>query len=233
MKLVLKIGGSLLFDEKDQFHLPRIGEFARVVRKIIQNGHELVLVVGGGALARRLISYGKTLGGDHQAQDWLGITATRVSAQLMITALQDIAYPVPILSEEQMPSLDKKTKLVVLGGFQPGQSTNAVAARVAELVDAQVLVNATDVDGVYDEDPKHFPHAQLLAVVTPIRLREVISSLSSEPGTYRLFDKRALDIVERAQVEVWFVNGEDPQNILQAIENKKIGTRLIPEKHYR
>ena len=233
MKLVLKIGGSLLFDEKGQFHLPRIQDFARIIRKIVQNGHELALVVGGGALARRLINHGKTLGGDRQAQDWLGITATRASAQLMITALQDIAYPVPILSEEQVPSFSKKTKLVVAGGFLPDQSTNAVAARIAELVDAQILINATDVDGVYNEDPKQFPHAQLLTVVTPTKLREVISSLSSEPGTYKLFDKRALDIVERAHVEVWFVNGQDPQNILQAIENQKIGTRLIPENHNR
>jgi uridylate kinase len=115
---------------------------------------------------------------------------------------------------------------LVLGGLHPGQSTNAVAARVAEMTQAKVLVNATDVDGVYDNDPKESLDARLLSEITLHQLSDIVSLLANEPGAYPLFDKRALNIVKRASIEIWFVNGKTPANILYAVNNGKIGTRV-------
>ncbi len=220
MKLVLKIGGSLLFDEDQTFDLARVKEFKG------QN-HDLVLVVGGGILAKILVERGKGLGANREALDQLGIAATWVCAQMMIAALHDIAYPIPIMTEDQLANLVNDEKLLILGGLHPGQSTNAVAARAAEITRTEVLINVTDVDGVYDRDPRQSSEANLLSKISLDQLRDIVSSLASEPGTYPLFDKRALDIVERARVEVWFINGLKPSNILQAINEGKIGTRVV------
>jgi uridylate kinase len=226
MKFVLKIGGSLLFDSEQKLDLERFNQIASIIQQIKREGHELVLVVGGGVLAKKLVEKGKVLGANRKALDQLGIAATWVCAQLMIAALEDIAHPTPVMTEEQLVKLQETDKLLVLGGLHPGQSTNAVAARAAEIFGAKVLINVTDVDGVYDKDPKESPEATLLSEMTLDKLRNIVSSLTNEPGAYPLFDKRALEIIGRAGVEIWFVNGKDPKNIIHAVNNRKIGTRV-------
>ncbi len=226
MKFVLKIGGSLLFDSEQELDLNQFNQMASIVRQLKLEGHELVIVVGGGVLAKKLVEKGKTLGANRDALDQLGIAATWVCAQLMITALEAIAYPTPIMTEEQLIELHETDKILVLGGLHPGQSTNAVAARAAEIIGARILLNVTDVEGVYEKDPKQSPEAKLISELTLDKLRHIVSSLANEPGAYPLFDKRALEIIGRAGVEIWFVNGKDPQNIIHAINNGKIGTRV-------
>ncbi len=226
MKFILKIGGSLLFDSDRNLNLDQFKQFAQVVRQLKDEGHDLVLVVGGGVLAKKLVEKGKTLGANRDALDQLGIAATWVCAQLMIAALEDLAYPTPIMTEEQLITLKDIDELLVLGGLHPRQSTNAVAARVAELTEAKVLVNVTDVDGVYDSDPDKNPEAKLLSEITLEELREIVSSLANEPGAYPLFDQRALEIIGRAGVEIWFVNGKTHQNVVDAVKNEHIGTRV-------
>ncbi|MFX1565657.1 MAG: UMP kinase [Promethearchaeota archaeon] len=226
MKFVLKIGGSLLFDTKQNLDLSQFKEYAQIISQLKQEGHELALVVGGGVLAKKLVEKGKLLGANRDALDQLGIAATWVCAQLMIAALEDTAYSTPIMTEEQLIQLIGTDELLVLGGLHPRQSTNAVAARVAEILEAKTLVNVTDVDGVYDRDPKQSKDAKLIRELTINDLRKIVSSLTNEPGSYPLFDHRALDIIEFGGIELWFVNGKPPQNILLAIKDGKIGTRV-------
>jgi len=226
MKFVLKIGGSLLFDSAKEINLDQFSNLAQVINQLKHEGHEMVIVIGGGFLAKKLVERGKALGANRDSLDQLGIAATWVCAQLMIAALGDDVHVTPIMTEEQLMELIETEELLVLGGLQPGQSTNAVAARVAEIMEAQVLVNVTDVDGVYDSDPRQSLEAKLLSEITLSELRDIVSSLTNEPGAYPLFDRRALDIIERAGIEIWFVNGKDPHNILQAINTGKIGTRV-------
>jgi uridylate kinase len=228
MKFVVKIGGSLLFTSDQQYELTRYKEYAQLIQQVKNQGHEIILVVGGGSLAKSLVEKGQQLGGKRDALDYLGIAATWVSAQLMITALGELAYPVPVMTEEQLLALQQDERLLVLGGLEPGQSTNAVAARVAELTQSEVLLNVTDVEGVYDCDPKQSDQAKLLTRLTVTELQNIIASLASEPGTYPLFDKRALEIVKRSSVEIWFVSGLNTNNILKAIKTKKPGTRVVP-----
>jgi uridylate kinase len=226
MKFVLKIGGSLLFDDSHKLNPNQFNDFAQIIRQLKNEGHELVLVVGGGVLAKKLVEKGKVVGANRDALDQLGIAATWVCAQLMIAAMEDIAYPIPIMKEEQLTNWIKTDRLLVLGGLHPGQSTNAVASRVAEITGAKILVNVTDVDGVYDKDPGKSPDAKLLSKFTISKLREIVGSLDNEPGAYPLFDKRALEIIERSGIEIWFINGRNPKNILLAVNNGKIGTRV-------
>jgi uridylate kinase len=228
MRLVIKIGGSLLFDKDQHLDAAKFQQYADEVRQIAEQGHKILLVVGGGALARTLVEQGRFLRAQKDALDQLGIAATWVCAQLMIAALNGLAYPTPMMTEGQIASYIDDKRILVVGGLKPGQSTNAVAARMAEITQANVLVNVTDVDGVFDKDPKRYTGAKLLAVVTAAKLRQIVSSLPSDPGTYPLFDKRALEIVERARIEVWFVNGQQSHSIVGAVTEKRIGTRLAP-----
>lgn len=227
MKLVLKIGGSLLFDKRRRLYTRRFGQYSQIIKALVREGHKLAVVVGGGALAKSLIRRGSQLNASREALDWLGIASTWVCAQLMISALGDLACPTPMFTEEQVLEKIRGDRLLVVGGLQPGQSTNAVATRLAEITGSKILVNATDVDGVYDRDPDKYPQAKRFDTITVPQLRQIVSSLSDKPGTYPLFDRSALDIVERSGIEVWFIDGTNPDNILRAVVQQKIGTRLV------
>jgi uridylate kinase len=228
MRIVIKIGGSLLFNPDGFFNTNRFEAYASAIHELKKADYQPILVLGGGKLAKQLIAYGESLGASRDGKDRLGIAATWICAQLMITALSKDVHPVPITTEKQLTELLQTDALLVLGGLTPGQSTNAVAARVAELSGARLVLNVTDVDGVYTLDPRRYSEAELISELSVPDLRKIVEELEDKPGTYPLFDRRALDIVERAKLEVWFVNGQYPERLVPAVLNQEIGTRLFP-----
>jgi len=118
--------------------------------------------------------------------------------------------------------------IVVMGGLQPGQSTNAVAALAAEAMRADLLVNATDVDGVYTADPRKDPNARKLDKVTPDELMGILSTEGFKAGEYDLMDPQALRIIKRSKTPAIIVDGRDPSNVEKALRGKGIGTRIVP-----
>jgi uridylate kinase len=117
-------------------------------------------------------------------------------------------------------------RIVVMGGLQPGQSTNAVAAVAAEVYDAQMLINATDVDGVYTRDPKTHPEAERLSEVSVKRLLEIIVEEEASAGGYKLLDPASVKIITRSRIPTIILNAEDSENIVRAVEGERVGTRV-------
>jgi uridylate kinase len=115
-------------------------------------------------------------------------------------------------------------KVVVMGGLQPGQSTNAVAALAAEITRADMLVNGTDVEGVYTADPKKDPKAKLLKEVNVTKLLSWAMNGNAYAGSYELLDPVALKILERSKTPTRFVSLNNPETIISALEGKDVGT---------
>jgi len=138
-----------------------------------------------------------------------------------------LAYlPIPRSVEEFLRAWSTG-RVVVLGGLQPGQSTNAVAALVAELVGADLLVNATDVAGIYDSNPKENPNARLLEEVKAEVLEGMLRS-EELAGLYELFDRVAMNIVKRSRVPLVFLSAYDVRSLEGAIEGGEFtGTRVV------
>ena len=225
MRAVLKIGGSLLYDDNGQVHIDRLKEYANSIKDLIKDGHSLVVVVGGGKPARIYISAARLLGANEAQCDWLGIKAARNNAELLCAALGDLAYPKIIDDYDELEVAVNLGKVVLLGGMVPGQSTNAVAAASAELVHADMLFNATNVDGVYDRNPEE-KGAKKLDSVDIAQLREILSTEGTKAGQYNLFDPVAIGIVERSQIPTVIFNGNNPENLKKAFNKEKIGTRI-------
>ena len=223
MRAVLKIGGSLLYDDNGQVHIDRLKEYANSIKDLIKDGHSLVVVVGGGKPARIYISAARVLGANEAQCDWLGIKAARNNAELLCAALGDLAYPKIIDDYDELEVAVNLGKVVLLGGMVPGQSTNAVAAASAELVHADMLFNATNVDGVYDRNPEE-KGAKKLDSVDIAQLREILSTEGTKAGQYNLFDPVAIGIVERSQIPTVIFNGNNPENLKKAFNKEKIGT---------
>ena len=228
MRAVLKIGGSLLYDNDGQVRIDRLREYATLIKSLVKDGHSLVVVVGGGKPARVFISAARELGASEAQCDWLGIKLARNNAELLCAALGNFAYPKIIDDYDELEVAINLDKVVLLGGMVPGQSTNAVAAASAELIHADMLFNATNVDGVYDRNPEK-KGAKKLDTVTIVQLREILSTEGTKAGQYNLFDPVAIGIVERSKIPTVIFNGNNPENLKKAFNKEKIGTRITHE----
>src|SRR2546425_6006689 len=201
----------------------------KVLGGFVAEGNQLVLVAGGGENARTYISAARKLGAEESTCDLLGIQITRANAELLRLALGSIASSKIPTALSDLPHCVGSGKAVVMGGLQPGQSTSAVAALAAEITRAEILVNGTDVDGVYTQDPKKFPKARLLRTVQMDKLLDWAMSGEVFAGRYELLDPLALKVMQRAKIPSRFVSLKDPKNIIGALHGEQIGTMVLYE----
>ncbi len=223
-KAVLKITGKV-FSEGNASLLK---ELAEIVKEFFLDGGKIAVVTGGGQAARAYIGLAYEAGLSKAWQDVLGVAASRINALLFAAMLDDAAYyPIPESIEEFLSGW-ATGKVVVMGGLQPGQSTNAVSAALAELVRADALINATVVDGVYDKDPKEYDDARLLKKLTFKELRKYLRQ-EYMPGKYELIDPVALGIAERSGIPILFVNAMKPDSVRKALKgDRSQGTYVAP-----
>jgi len=226
MRAVLKIGGSLLYDKDGNILVEKVRNYAAAIKSLVKGGHSLVVVVGGGIPARVFISAARNLGASEAQCDWLGIKLARNNAELLCAGLGDIVYPKIVETLDELEVAVKLGKVVLMGGLIPGQSTNAVAALAAETVNAETLFNATNVDGVYDRDPKE-SGAKRFDTITIVELKKVLSGGGTKAGEYKLFDSVAIRVVERSKIPTVIFDGRNPDNLTRVFHGENIGTRIV------
>ena len=221
---MVKLGGALFRREPDVTALKDMG---KTLGEFVREGNQLVLVAGGGENARTYISAARKLGAEESTCDLLGIQITRANAELLRLAMGSIASSKIPTTLSDLPHCVGPGKAVVMGGLQPGQSTNAVAALAAEITRAEILVNGTDVDGIYTEDPKKNPKAKLIPSVSVDKLLSWAMGGEVFAGRHELLDPLAIKIMQRSKTPTRFVSLADPDNILSALGDKDIGTRVV------
>ncbi|OLS25720.1 MAG: Uridylate kinase [Candidatus Heimdallarchaeota archaeon LC_2] len=222
MKLILKIGGSILFND-NQINVNLIKEWIDLIRKLNQEGHQIGVVVGGGKPARDFAKVAGELGANDSYQDFIGIEAARQNARLLISGLPE-AYPHPPKDYQELISIVNSNPLVIVGGFQPGQSTNAVAAIFAEYIQADFLFNLSNITHVFDKDPAKFEDAIPLEKISYDDFAEIIKQNEQSPGKYALFDIVGLSIVQRSEIKLVFLDGRIPNLLLETINGNNNGT---------
>ena len=224
MKIVLKLGGFLFPKE---MNLDLIQTYADLLKKLYSEGHQLIVVTGGGKGSREYITAAREMGASETICDEIGIEYTRLNSRLLISTIPKEAFPDVPRNLQQIKNSLGFNKIIVMGGLQPGQSTNAVAALAAELIRADMFINATDVDGIYEDDPKTNTNTKMYDEIKIKDLFDMIIKKRSIAGSYKLFDLVAVNLITRSKITTWFVNGKDPKNIENIIHGKHIGTRII------
>jgi uridylate kinase len=119
--------------------------------------------------------------------------------------------------------------VVVVGGFQPGQSTAAVAALAAEASNSELMVLATNVDGVYERDPRLFKDAKLIPHLTTKELTQILEeSQSNNAGGYELLDPVAIKILNRSKIRVIVMNYKRLGKVKEVLKGSEISTLIEP-----
>jgi len=211
MKVVLKIGGSILMPK--QFDVNFAKRLAAKL-KLWEKKHEIAVVVGGGALSREFDKIGRKITKDEDYLDLLGIYASRLNAVLLIAALGDSACPVVPRSEAEFLDLLLKyhQKIVVCGGFRPKQRTDAVAVELAKVWSADYVVKGTNVDYVYDSDPKKNKDAKPIKQMSFDDLRKYADK-AHKANQSTIMDFVSAGIIANERIKVAVLNGKNLGNI--------------------
>ena len=223
LKVSISLGGSLLTRTMDA---ASYSQYADVLRRLHDGGHTVVVTCGGGRPARQYISIAKDLNSSRSLQDNLGILATHVNALLLIAALGDAADPrVHRRADEVRRHLGER--ILVGGGHKPGSSTDYRAVIFAEAICADLIINATDVPGVYDKNPKTNPDARKLDSLSYAELEIIVKANTRQaPGEYGLFDLKAVGLAGRLGIPLIFVDGTDPEEIIRAVTGGHHGSTV-------
>lgn len=231
-RIVLKEGGSLLFDDQNKIREKNFDEFVGILKEAPSVN---AVIVGGGKLARTYIQAARALGASESLCDTFGIEVSRLNARLLITALQQRAFPEPITTLKEARENSLWEKILVAGGFVPGQSTTSVTFQIAEALNATDVIILTNVDGIYDKDPKKNPTAKKFDRITITELEKVIygegGASQSAAGEYRIFDAVSLQILKRSNISVRLANGENFDQLKRLLVGQEfdagIGTEIL------
>lgn len=221
MKIVISLGGSLLCPK--EFDYAFAEKFSKFIKDISKE-HKFVIVTGGGKLARKFIAKARKEKANEFLCDMEGIKATNINAKKLSDFFYRKNVKIPKNFSDAM-KVFKKRGIVIMGGTSPGHSTDAVAALMAECINADLLINATNVLGVYNKNPKKCKNAALYRKISIKNLMKMLINYSSKAGKYELVDFIALQVIQRSKIKTIFLNGKDLENLKNAIEGKKfVGT---------
>lgn len=223
MKVVLKIGGSIFGDSVDV----NLKTLTKGIKEWSKN-HDISIVLGAGKLSRELDKVLRKYTEKEDLLDKVGIQVARLNASVLIAALDGLAHPEIPRSEEEFMKVKKEDegKLVVAGGFRPGQRTDAVAVEIAKKWGAELVVKCTDVDYVYDKDPAKFPDAKPIEEISFEKLKK-LGDQTHEANKPTIIDKVAAEMLAEEEIKMAIVNGKDAENIGKIFSGKEFkGTKV-------
>jgi len=219
MHVVLSVGGSSVNPKGE----PDLGFLRSLAKMIKKSKNKFGILTGGGSIARVYAKAARALGATEYEADSIAITSTKQNAQLVIAALKcagiDV-YPKLIGDFEEARGLSNK--VVVMGGTIPGITTDTDAVLLGEAIGAARLVNISNVDAIYDSDPRKNKSAKKYAKMSYEQLITLATSSDQrKAGTHFVFDLLACKLIARSKMEAHFVSGKSEREIENAIEGKK------------
>ncbi|MCW6158812.1 MAG: UMP kinase [Thermoplasmatales archaeon] len=213
---VISLGGSI-FSKTDEKYL---SEFIERIKD--EDGY--ALVVGGGPFAREQISKLRMMGAKEYYLDMMGIQATRLNATMVSLALGNL-MDVPKSIDEAVRMM-KVYKRVIMGGTEPGHTTDAVSVLLAEALSRDTVVNVTNVDYLYDRDPK-VKGAKKIKNIAYSNATKMITSEKRGAGANFPLDILSLNIARRSGIKIKIVSFRDPSNAFKAINGKKFEGTIV------
>ncbi|MFQ6088037.1 MAG: UMP kinase [Candidatus Methanofastidiosia archaeon] len=219
MRVVLRVGGSILRGGDKTLENLTKGILS------LKKKHQVILEVGGGNLSRTYIKLARRFGVSETKCDYLGIKASRLNAMLLISLLGEEAYQEVIQDFREIPKALALEKIPVLAGTHPGHTNDAVAAMACEFARADLLLKITDVDGIYDRDPKKFKNAKKIKKISFEEL-ESFQNQNMVAGISSVLDPLASNIIMRSRIKTIVIGEREMKNLLRVIDGKHSGTLI-------
>jgi uridylate kinase len=208
--IVISLGGSIVVPEMPDPSF--IINFRTLVLDVIKDlDKRFFIIVGGGKICRIYQeALSKTIDANTEKLDWIGIYTTHLNAELVRLSFGENA-PSEIVTDPSTVS-NFNNNVIIGAGWKPGCSTDTDAVLIAEQIKAKKIINLSNVDYVYDSDPKINPNAKKLETVSWKDYRSLISG-EWKPGMNSPFDPMASAKAEELGIEVTFISGKNLENL--------------------
>lgn len=227
MHVVLSIGGSSIIPEGKP-DLVFLKSLASIIKK---SKNSFGILCGGGTVARIYANAARELGASEYEADSIAIRSTRQNAALLLAAMKSAgidAYGSVIDDFELAKEPAKKNKVVVMGGTIPGITTDTDSVLLAEAIGAQRLINVSNVDAIYDSDPRKNPNAKKYVRMGYEELIALASGSDKRmAGTNFVFDLLACKLIARSKIETHFVSYKRMDDFEAAVDGKKHGGTVV------
>ncbi len=227
-RILLKLGGEALAGPDGHGINPEAAEgIAAQVRLVRELGTEVALVIGGGNLwrGREGIDHGM----ERATADYIGMIGTVMNALVLqdaleregvetraLTALEMRAVAEPYIRRRAIRHLEKGRVVIFAGGTgNPYFTTDTAAALRAVEIDADIVIKATKVDGVYDSDPKLNPEAEKF---------ETISYIDALNRRLKVLDSTAISLCMDNNLPILVLNLWNEGDLVRAVAGDTVGT---------
>jgi uridylate kinase len=227
-RALLKISGEALAGDKGfglDYHM--VESFAEEIKAVHALGVHLSLVVGGGNIIRGTVASREGL--DRVSADYMGMLATVINALALQDVLEKIGVHTRVMTAVRMESvaepyirrrairhLEKGRLIIFAGGTgNPFFSTDTAGVLRALEIEAQVILKATNVDGIYTGDPRKDPNATFIPELT---FQEAIVK------NYAVMDANAFGLCKANQLPIVVFNINQPGAIKRVLQGERVGT---------
>jgi len=181
-----------------------------------------VILVGGGKTARNYQKVLSDFGVKNIEKDWIGIFASRLNAELVKNIFDKNSHKEIITDPTKKFTTQKN--IIIGAGWKPGNSTDYVSVITAKTYNIKTIINLTNVDYVYDKNPKDFSNAKHFENISWKDFQKIVGTKWS-PGLSMPFDPRASLIASKQKMKVVIINGSKLKELEKFLNNKKfIGT---------
>lgn len=228
---ILSVGGSIIVPDKPDTEF--LAKFVKMCTAWLDEdkSRRLILVAGGGAPARvyqnayKEVAALTGMDADSDVADWIGIMATRINAQLLKSSFgayckNDVVYN-PTLDDLKFDG-----QVLVAAGWKPGFSTDTDAVYLGEKFEANTIVNLSNIEKVYTDDPRKNPDAKPLDTISWADFRKMVGD-EWTPGKNCPFDPIASKKAESLNIKVICAGGKNIENIKAILNDSDyIGTTI-------
>ena len=227
-RILLKLSGeAMMGDQKSGIDPLVVQTVADQIKEIREYGVDIAIVIGGGNIFRGIA--GATKGMDRVTADHMGMLATVINALALQDAIEHNGTPSRVLSGIEMQRIAEsfirrramshltKGRVVIFGGGtgNPFFSTDTAAALRATEIEAEVIMKATNVDGIYSADPKKEPSAIRYEHIT---FQDVLEK------NLKVMDGAAIAICRESNIPILVFDMNKPGNLVAAVKGEAIGT---------
>lgn len=222
--IVISLGGSLIVP--NEINLIFLEKFREFVTQETDKGRRFVIVAGGGWTCREYQNAARNMGKPTEFElDMLGIHATRINAFLLKTVLADLAHPEVILNPSGKVEFSEKILIAAEENPGAGATSDYGAVKMAEFVGARKIVNLTNINYVYDKDPK-YPDAQPIKEMSWDKFLNIVPE-ELEPGDHVPFGPEAAKIAKEKGFEVAVISGSNLAETVKFMDGEKFDGTLI------
>ncbi len=222
-KIVLSLGGSLIVP--DDVDAPFLRTLRALIQKEAANGTQFFIIAGGGRICRKYQEAAKSLDIDSQdALDWVGIYSTRFNAEFIRILFGSMAHGRIITDPKEMG--ETKEAVVIGAGTVPGHSSDFAAVEMAKRMGATTLINLSNIDYVYEQDPRQFPDAKKIERASWKEFRAILPK-DYHPGINAPFDPVAAKEAESIGLEVVIMNGKPVEHLENYLAGKAFKGTVI------